>query len=186
MIDVDVVGLDLSLTSTGICHGKSMQAISSKLKGVERLVDIEEAVMRFLYNETEHETPCVIVEGYSFGSKNSQAHSIGELGGVIRRALHIEQIPFVVVPPTVRAKFATGKGNASKGEVLSSISARTGIVWSGPGADDMCDAFILEECGLTHIGRPRYQWPALNMSALDKVDWSPLDNYSKELSVERI
>ena len=182
MTDVDIVGLDLSLTSTGICHGEWMEAYSSKLKGVERLIDIEEAVLRFLCYKTEYD-PCVIVEGYSFGSKNSQAHSIGELGGVIRRALHIEQIPFVVVPPTVRAKFATGKGNASKAEVLSSVSARTGIVWSGSGADDMCDAFILEECGLAHIGRPRYQWPALNMSALDKVDWSPLDNLLK--GVER-
>jgi Holliday junction resolvasome RuvABC endonuclease subunit len=176
---ITAVGLDLSLTSTGISCGDLIEVIAPKVKGVERLLYIRDAVMEFVLSD--YENPLVIVEGYSFGSKNSQAHSIGELGGVVRVALHLERIPFVVVPPTVRAKFATGKGNASKAEVLSSVSARTGIAWSGSGADDMCDAFILEECGRVRLGNPRYEWPALNIGSLIKVDWTPLDNYVKEM-----
>jgi crossover junction endodeoxyribonuclease RuvC len=127
------------------------------------------------------DNPCVCVEGYSFASRNSQAHSIGELGGVIRVALWEKQIPYVEIPPTTRAKFATGKGNAAKTEVMSAISARTGIVWSGKGADDMCDAWILEEMGLTTIGHSRFDWPAVNLSALEKIDWNPLHQLVKEV-----
>lgn len=86
-------------------------------------------------------------------------------------------IPFIEIPPKCRAKFATGKGNAGKSEVISSISAKTGIVWSGPGADDMCDAWVLEEMGLARVGKSQYDWPLTNMSALDNVDWSSLDEF---------
>lgn len=121
--------------------------------------------------------PIVCIEGYSFGSRNSQAHAIGELGGVVRLNLWELDIPFVEIPPTCRAKFATGKGNAAKNEVVSAVSARTGIVWSGKGADDMCDAWILEEMGRAHLGTSRFDWPQVNLSALEKVDWSAFDRY---------
>jgi hypothetical protein len=80
---------------------------------------------------------------------------------------------FIEIPPTCRAKFATGRGNASKSEVMSSISARTGIIWSGKGCEDRCDAWILEEMTLAKYGESKFEWPDLNLSALDKVDWSP-------------
>ena len=95
------------------------------------------------------------MEGYSFASRHSQAHSIGELGGVIRLLLWESGIPYVLIPPTCRAKFATGKGNASKNEVVSAVSARTGIVWSNPGADDKCDAWILDEMVKTNFWTER-------------------------------
>lgn len=170
---VTPVGLDLSLTSTGFSCGSVQKVFSTKAKGPERLYDIYTMLKHEL---SEIKNPVVIIEGYSFASRNSQAHSIGELGGVIRVNLWFCNIPYIEIPPTVRAKFATGRGNASKGEVVSAVSARTGIVWSGSGADDMCDAWILEECGLLKLGRPRFDWPAINKSALDKIDWSNLPN----------
>lgn len=168
------VGLDLSLTSTGFSCGDVQKVFTTKNKGPRRLYDIYEMLKHEL---NQIDDPIVIIEGYSFASRNSQAHSIGELGGVIRVSLWFYEVPYIEIPPTVRAKFATGKGNASKGEVVSAISARTGIAWSGPGADDMCDAWILEECGLLKLGRPRYEWPEVNKSALEKIDWSPLEEY---------
>lgn len=94
-------------------------------------------------------------------------------------------VPIVIVPPTSRAKFATGKGNASKSEVVSAISAKTGIVWEGKGADDKCDAWVLEEIGRTHIGTQRYDWPKQNMEALDKVDFSALDEMMGRITNEQ-
>jgi Holliday junction resolvasome RuvABC endonuclease subunit len=179
MIPYSVVGLDLSLTSTGICARGNPEAISTAQKGASRL-----AWMRTVIIDRVREVPrpAVCIEGYSFGSRNSQAHAIGELGGVIRVALWENQIPWVDIPPTCRAKFATGKGNASKNEVVSSISARTGIVWTGKGADDMCDAWILEEMGLAHFGLARFEWPQINLSALEKIDWTPFsDNPTNEM-----
>lgn len=168
---MEIVGLDLSLTSTGIALPNGQNVIASKKKGPERLVEIRDAVLAMVGSLKD---PVVVLEGYSFGSRNSQAHATGELGGVVRVALHEHSIPYVEVPPTCRAKFATGKGNAGKNEVISSISARTGIVWSGGGADDMCDAWILREMGLTKSGQGQYDWPATHLEGLNKVDWTNL------------
>lgn len=169
---ITVFGLDLSLTSTGISGNDTTTCISTNKKGAERLHIMSEEILGVV---RQAENPAVVVEGYSFSSRNSQAHSIGELGGVVRVSLWRAGIPFTEVAPTARAKFATGKGNSSKAEVLSAVSARTGIVWSGSGADDMCDAWILEEMGRCLMGTERFQWPSGNRLALDKVDWSVVE-----------
>jgi len=163
---MDVVGVDLSLTSTGVATPSGVSVVSVALTGPARLVGIRDAVMALVLSCDD---PLVVVEGYSFSSRNSHAHALGELGGVFRVALFESRVPYIDVPPTCRAKFATGKGNASKSEVVSSVSARTGIVWSGKGAEDMCDAWVLQEMGLALLGRARHDWPRENISALDKI-----------------
>jgi len=172
-----ILALDLSLTSTGYCHDGQTGVIALKTTGAERLSQIKKEVeslaLKFSING-------VVMEGYSFASRHSQAHSIGELGGVIRLLLWESGIPYVLVPPTCRAKFATGKGNASKNEVVSAVSARTGIVWSNPGADDKCDAWILDEMVKTNFGLSEIDWPQVNKDALKTVDWSPLELLRKD------
>lgn len=174
MLPYDPIGLDLSLTSTGIAIGDTTWTIEPKgLKGTERLVFLRNRITQAILARTDDVamTPLILVEGYSFASKNSHAHALGELGGVVRVDLWESGFPFVEVAPTVRAKFATGRGNAGKSEVVSAVSARTGIVWEGPGNEDRCDAWILQEIGLTHLGRARHEWPATHLAALDKIVW---------------
>lgn len=166
------VGLDLSLTSTGYACGETRIAISTNLRGPARLDEIANRIQTLF---ADLHSPVAMIEGYSFASRNSHAHSIGELGGAIRLTLWRMGVPYVEIAPTVRAKFATGKGNASKNEVVSAVSARTGITWAGKGSDDICDAFILEEIGLYKQGIPRYDWPASSAEALKKIDWTALD-----------
>lgn len=165
----NVVGLDLSLTSTGVALSNGTHVIKGKGTGPGRLSGLRLDIMELV--DSSGQNPLVVIEGYSFAQRNSNAHSMGELGGVIKLALYEEDIATVLVPPTVRAKFATGRGNASKSEVVSAVSARTKIVWEGPGADDQCDAWVLQEMGLTHLGASRYKWPAKNLEALESVEW---------------
>lgn len=172
----DFIGLDLSLTSTGICIGETTDALSTNSKGAERLEWLQTVIVDRIL---EVQNPAVCIEGYSYGSRNSQAHAIGELGGVVRLALWKRRIPWVDIPPTCRAKFATGKGNAGKNEVVSAISARTGIVWSGKGADDMCDAWILREMGLAQFNKSQFNWPQINLTSLQNIDWSAFDAYDQ-------
>ena len=166
-----ILGLDLSLTSTGYSLNGVTGIISTKQKGPARLSHVTNSVANLCL---ENQIECVIVEGYSFGSRNSQAHSIGELGGCVRMRLWDMGLPFVDVPPTSRAKFATGKGNAGKTEVISAISSKTGMIFSGGGADDECDAWVLEQMGITKLGMSSFTWTKEQLSALDKVDWGPL------------
>lgn len=177
VLSIKLIGLDLSLASTGVSICGNSSIVSTKLKGAERLSSISKSILQICI---DNKVDCAIIESYSFASRNSQAHSIGELGGCVRMTLWDAGIPYVDVPPTCRAKFATGKGNSSKGDVLSAISAKTGIVFSGAGSDDLCDAWILEQMGLAHLGISGYTWPAVNMSALDKIDWSPLEGQNEQ------
>ena len=168
----DFLGLDLSLTSTGYSCGNDRNVITTKAKGAERLYVVSSKVLEIC---KELNIRAVAVEGYSFASRNSQAHSIGELGGAVRMRLWENDIPFVEIPPTCRAKFASGRGNAGKGEVMSAVSAKTGLVFSGAGADDVCDAYVLEEMIRQKCGLQRHEWASVNLTSLDKVDWSPID-----------
>ena len=166
-----IIGLDLSLTSTGISVAGEVSALMTGYRGAERLHIVSSEIIKIC---KEKNVDFAVIEGYSFASRNSQAHSIGELGGCVRMRLWEEDIPFVDVPPTCRAKFATGKGNASKNEVVSSISAKTGIIWSGSAATDMCDAWILEQMAIAQLGESKYDWTKEQLSSLLKVDWSPI------------
>jgi len=177
MIEVATIGLDLSLTSTGVSVGGETSSIRVKSRGARRLMEIRDEVMRIV---AEREIECAAIENYSYASRNSQAHSIGEIGGVIRLALYEAHVPFVEIPPTCRAKFATGRGNAGKPEVLSAISAATGIIWSGGDGSDRCDAWVLEEMLRCHLGATGRNWAKSSTDALKKVDWSPLTDIHKE------
>lgn len=166
---MNILGIDPSLTSTGLCWADDQYtSISSNAKGIPRLIDLRNWVVDAV---AKHDIDFVCIESYSFSSRNSHAHSLGELGGVIRVALHEIGVPWADIPPTSRSKFATGKGNASKNEVVSAVSARTGIVWSGKGADDMCDAWVLRQMGLCHFGENNINWPTLHLAALEKIEW---------------
>jgi len=167
-----LLGLDLSLTSSGFSLDGATSVYKPSSRGPQRLSEVSAFVLeQCLANDVS----CVILEGYSFASRNSQAHSIGELGGCVRMTLWKNGIPYIEVPPTSRAKFATGKGNAGKTEVISAISSKTGKLFSGSGADDECDAWVLEQMGLAKMNKSVYSWTKDQLSALEKVDWSPLD-----------
>lgn len=166
-----LMGVDLSLTSTGISIAGESFSITPKNKGVERLVDISERVLQ-LANSAR--PVAIMIEGYSFGSKFTRAHAMGELGGVVKVALYRAGYKMVEIPPTCRAKFATGRGNASKTDVLSAIRGLTHRTFDGPSGDDECDAWVLEQMGLAVLNESQYEWSESQLSALDKVDWSPL------------
>ena len=170
------MGIDPSLTSTGISIGGVTASIRKTSRGVQRLLEARNDLM---YMVKEHGVDCVVIEHYSYASRNSQAHSIGEMGGVMRVALYEAGIPFVEIPPTCRAKFATGRGNAGKPEVVSAISAITGIVWAGGDGSDRCDAWVLEEMLRYQLGLSERKWGTANTDALKKVDWSPLETIMK-------
>jgi crossover junction endodeoxyribonuclease RuvC len=170
---VNTIGLDLSLTSTGVSIDGETQVLSTKVRGPQRLSIISNQILNLII---ENHIQIAIIEDYAFNARTGQAFSIGELGGCVRMRLWEAEIPYVEIPPTSRAKFATGKGNASKIDVISAISIKTGIEWSGPGADDRCDAWILEQMAKTKMNCSTFQWSATQLSALSSVNWEQLDS----------
>lgn len=154
---VTVMGIDASLTATACVTleyrpdtpGEMIPAnleIKTVKRGVERLLYIERLVME----EIERYKPSLVVlEGYAYNATN-QAHQIGELGGVLRRALYLAKVNLKEIPPAKVKKFATGKGNAPKEQVMLAVLRR----WGWPaGSTHEADAYTLARMAAALTGR---------------------------------
>lgn len=123
------IAFDLSLTCTGWCTGRELGEIGTLIppkgvdRGIRRLQWIRDQVLGLV---AKSDAQLVVLEGYSFASRGRAIISLGELGGVVRCALTDAGFPFVDVAPSCRALFATGKGNASKEQVLAEAIRRLG------------------------------------------------------------
>lgn len=167
MIAPRIIGLDASLTSTGVALPSGATVIwSPKERGVERLAEF-----RSLLEDVMFDIDLVVIEDYAFSGRGAHSHELGELGGVIRLVLHDNGRPWVAVLPNVLKKFATGSGVASKNEMLAAAIRRLG--YDGH-SDDEADALWLRAAALDHYGYPVVDMPAVNRAALDKIAWPEL------------
>lgn len=148
-----ILGLDLSLLKTGYClmNGSndviiSSDVIETKLRGVERLIYIREAIQEITLNWGNPDL--VVLEGYSMGSKG-HAFSIGELGGLIKTFLYEEGYEILIVPPKSLKKFVTGNGNSGKDLMLLKTYKKYGKEFED---DNICDAY-----GLCMVGKAYLQ-----------------------------
>lgn len=92
----------------------------------------------------------VAMEGYSHGSK-FQREALGELGGVVKLAItEIAGVrefrrPIIVPPPTLK-KYVTGKGTATKQEMIDTVARRYGALFND---DNLADAYALARFAAT-------------------------------------
>jgi Holliday junction resolvasome RuvABC endonuclease subunit len=86
------------------------------------------------------------LEGYSY---NSVGHvfELGEVGGVIKVLLIEHMLPYVVVPPVLVKKFATGSVHANKDAMLAAAVQRGHDFGDN---DDQADAFFLARIALAY------------------------------------
>ena len=174
-----VIGLDLSLTSTGVCKANAVQGTMShiirttnRLSRYERLAKIRDSVL-----DTVGDAGLVVVEELpSHGPNNATIVRLGELHGVIGTALHEWSVPVARVAVSSLKKYATGKGNAKKTDLRMAALKRFGIEFD---SDDECDAFFLAMMGLESFGIPVLglegkALPQANRDALEKVEWPQL------------
>lgn len=164
---MNVLGLDLSLTATGYAVPGLQGVIKppgSARKGMARLDHIRSVVIGLIDN---YGIGLVMVEGYSFASRQSHAHALGELGGLIRWSLWKCGVGYVDVSPSTLKMFATGKGNAPKNAVLAEAINRLGY----EGHDDNeADALWLQELGVMLLGDTGLDLPKTHLRALEKVE----------------
>lgn len=175
MVDLTIVALDLSLTSTGVAlwcdphdHTTTVWCVSAT--GPARLYQLRQKVREVALNPAMP-ADLVVLEGYSFNSKYHRAEAIGELGGVVRLELWERGIPYVEVPPAVLKKYATGRGNASKRDLFGAAVHRFGRQFE---TDDEADARWLLDMALAHYGLPHVPVPKAQAAVLNKVAWPSL------------
>ncbi len=183
-----MVGLDLSLTGTGIAVGVAGQAPTvttiksagakdatladrvARLRSIER--EISCTLNPHLWEGITTPLPALfVIEAPAFASKTGHAHDRSGLWWLLVERLHAwPGIWHVVeVTPSARAKSATGRGNAGKDEVLAAVVRRYPDV---PVANNNeADALVLAAMGSRHLGHPIDNPPKTNLAAMDAVHW---------------
>jgi len=155
-----IVTIDPSISCTGIAFGTTaadVQVVScaSKPSGdsvPQRLARFERLVADIERYLEEHDTELILIEGYAFGSKNSQQHKLAEFGGLLRWHL-LDHCPRILeVPPACLKQFATGKGNAKKDMVMAHVADRWDRLFEN---SDQADAYVLFRLGLVIEGREK-------------------------------
>ncbi|RPK69042.1 hypothetical protein EES44_07890 [Streptomyces sp. ADI96-15] len=164
-----VIGLDLSLTCTGVAGEGWTTTIRPRaaLRSHPRLALILDAVVDHVRG-----ADLVVIEGPSFGGGVRHRHEdLAGLRVMVRHACWRRGIPYAVVPPSCRALYATGKGSGSKGAVRDEVRQRYGIECDGPGRYDQADAYVLLAMGLHHLGQPLAVVPDTHRRGLDGCTW---------------
>ena len=167
-----VVGLDLSLTGSGIAFPSGhTQVVASKGSATASLDDRAKRIGKLVEEilDVVEGTDLVVVEAPAFSRTQGSQHDRSGLWWLVVMGLHWSKVAVAEVAPTARAKYATGKGNAGKDEVIAAVVRRF-PTFTGSN-NNAADALVLCAMGLDHIGQPLVDMPALHREALDKVRW---------------
>lgn len=181
-----VVGLDLSLTSTGLAvanGGRITTWLNIKSKGrkgatlhetLQRVAGIVGDVDNFI-TYRDGLIDLAVIEAPSFGSSFGSSHERAHLWWSVVDVLDEWQIPVATVAPATRAKYITGSGRADKKTVLAHAThayCNDGPFRSIPN-DDVADAAGLAAMGARWLGEPvePFELPAPNLAAMGSVRW---------------
>lgn len=162
-----VVGLDLSMTATGIAHGtgygETVVSNPAASLGDQRLW-----VHAIAIRSIARGAALAVIEDVP----PAQAQAIKVLSmvhGAARVALLSIRVPYALIPPSTLKLYATGRGNASKDDMAEAAARRAGGIKFR--TSDECDAWWLRAAGLWRLGYPIVTVPAEQCAALVKVRW---------------
>lgn len=169
-----VVGVDLSLTTTGVATTSGGSATVSTLtsKPLGDSWAAREARLGLLAETVADAVGApelVVLEGPSYGSRGGHQHDRAGLWWLVYSAL-AGISPLAVVPPSTRARYATGRGNAAKDAVLAAVVRRYADVEVTN--NDEADALVMAAMGVRWLGAPlEDSMPAANLDSMAGVAW---------------
>jgi len=159
-----VLGLDLSLTATGIAHPDGrLDTYKPKHQGatnlgLDRMIEIRDHVIGCVPADIE----LVILEALAYEGHDRKREQ-AQLTGMIRAALFDLGFGFFAIPPNTLKKYATGKGVAIKTEMVQAAEKRLG--YEGHDHNE-ADALWLRAVGCALLKAPLVELPLVNQSAL--------------------
>lgn len=158
----NVLGLDLSITGTGICEpvAGATTTIHPWSKGDDRLVEIRNLIVAHLRPHVD----LAVIEGPVLRSQS--ALPLAMLHGAVRVALISNKTPYLLVAPATLKVYATGRGNAQKPDMRMELFKRTGLDLAD---DNQVDAKWLWALGHDLAGTPVIDLPKTHRRALDKL-----------------
>ncbi|MFJ9644982.1 hypothetical protein [Streptomyces sp. NPDC101206] len=170
-----VAGLDISLTGTGIATIGGTTRVPTAGRRADNLATRDHRLRHItdrVLDEVGH-VDLVCVEGpVSYQQPGGSTWDRAGLWWRIVSALLGRDIPVAVIPPTCRAKYATGNGGARKTSVLEAAQQRYGAILP---TDDEADALILRAMGLDWLGQALISVPAGHRAGLAGCQWPDLE-----------
>lgn len=170
-----VVGLDVSLTSTGVALIADRAAKTWTIKSkATKDATIEERAkrlreIRFDCMHAASGASVVVIESPAYGQTTGSHHDRSGAWWLIVDALLPDVEQLVEATPQAVKMYATGKGNAGKDEVLAAVVRRYPDV--DVRSNDEADALVLAAIGARLAGHPIDELPATHLRALDKIRW---------------
>jgi Holliday junction resolvasome RuvABC endonuclease subunit len=185
-----ILGIDLSLTSTGLALLYGDEFGTDDLGGVAGAIghvgltrrdrawtksvqtnpkDYPDMGLRWAWIVSQIEQMAeyaqfLVIEGYSYGSA-ANARACMELGGIVRYILARPGRPIREIPPSTLKKFVVGSGGkgVDKDQMLLQAYKRWGVEFR---TNDECDAYGLAKIGqaltLGAEGLPQFQIEMIN------------------------
>lgn len=155
-----IIGIDPSLTSTGISCGEVTSRILSKpTEGGDALLGLAERVDQIMADiDTWLLDNCPIrttydffIEGPSYGVTRGGGSHLLEMGFFYAKFIdRIAVLPngFISVQPATLKKFIGGKGNLPKDEVPLRVFKKWKVEFENDAGKDMAHAFALYKLGM--------------------------------------
>jgi Holliday junction resolvasome RuvABC endonuclease subunit len=172
-----VIGLDVSLTSTGASDGTEHDVFQTS--PTERLEARMDRLLRQMRKFTLNPWAALVVMEGSAYSRNVQTghEELAALRLMLRVHMWRCGIPVAIVPPSTLKAYTAGHGRASKPEMQQAVLDRHKVDFAGvkvkDGRYDMVDAFALAAMGYARIGHPLPTFgPPPPLKSLLAVDWS--------------
>lgn len=161
------VGIDPS-SKTGIVGMDKMgnvtftKEVSTEALGVVRLVELVQAIIGYV-----SKGDIVCIEGFSFGSKGRGIDFQYGLGWALRMKMFSSNIPYFEATPTQVKKYATGKGNTKKDNMVLPIHKTWGFEHD---SDNVRDAFVLAQIARgVHTGDTKTMYQKEIVELIQKV-----------------
>lgn len=155
-----IIGIDPSLTATGLCSDDHYAYTVTGTQGDARLNNIYQHVLA-----ATNDAELAIIE--DLPTHGLGAGKTGMAQGVTRLACLHTLTTYRLITPATLKKFATGRGNATKPDMRMACYQRAGLDLRD---DNQTDAWWLRQLGLHLTCHPsRIQLPKTHLSALDKI-----------------
>jgi len=142
---MSMLAIDGALKHSGISYRRNDDIIFYTLdfKGSDVVYELSELYRHFALLKEKEDITHIIREGLAFGYANWACTRLSEVSGVVRAAMY--PIPIVDVAPKTVKKIITGKGTASKQDVMIAIQELLGIETTNDNEADAIAIMLIGE-----------------------------------------
>lgn len=163
-----VIGLDLSLTSTGVAlpDGTTYRIRTRAKDGDRRLLHIRDHVR---YDLSKHRPHLAVIEDLP---KHAMAAGLtAKVHGAVLCELIDADVPYAYVVPATLKSYACDNGRADKADMAAAAYLAAGAEFVDDKGGDQADAWWLRAAGHDHYGVPLFSLPQAQRARLTKVTW---------------